>query len=400
MAEDGVFPLEGVIQHYAWGGYDLLPTLLGQHNVDHIPWAEWWLGTHPKGPSRIQVGEEWMALHEMISSNPAKFVGPVVADRFGPRLPFLFKVLDVRSMLSIQLHPTIPSAEAGFALEEAAGIPRLAPHRNYKDRNHKPEFMLALTDFWLLHGFRKAEEIANSLSRISAWSKLRTMLEEGGLQALYEYVMNLPVEQINVLLQPLFEELKQTPPTDPAEPDYWAWLAFQEYTDAGNFDRGIFSIYWLNLVFLEKGQGIFQGAGIPHAYLRGANIELMANSDNVLRGGLTPKHIDVPELLANIVFDPVTPQIQGGTAMTTGILDFPMPVPDFALSAVQLAPNESIALRQEGPGIYMVYEGIVSCAGQSFKRGQAFYVLPGIAIEIQASNSGPSRLFRATTGLA
>lgn len=379
----GIFPLRGVVQHYAWGGYQYLPHLLSIDNTDQQPFAEYWLGTHPKGPATFLDEEESPNLGAFFAQSP-EYLGEQVQADFGA-LPFLFKILDVRQMLSIQLHPTRPVAMAGFAREEAAGIPRLAPHRNYKDQNHKPEVMVALTDFWLLHGFRSADAIRQTLLTNPGWNVLLPVLEENGVKGLYEHVMRLSAQAVSELLEPLRQRLmKRVEEPEKGHPDHWATRAFEQYSNDGQHDRGIFSVYWFNLVQLAEGEGIFQGAGIPHAYLEGVNVELMANSDNVLRGGLTPKHIDVDELLANIIADPVVPQILKGLSDTKKIIEYPVPVADFSLRKISLQPGESLMSSQRGPAIYLLLEGAVALNDELYQQGQACLAVDGARLQWQA----------------
>ncbi|MEM9261820.1 MAG: mannose-6-phosphate isomerase, class I, partial [Bacteroidota bacterium] len=179
------------------------------------------------------------------------------------------------------------------------------------------------------------------------------------------------------------------------DPAYWAWRAFEQYSVAGQHDRGIFSIYWFNLVNLRPGQGIFQGAGIPHAYLEGVNVELMANSDNVLRGGLTPKHIDVPELLANIKLDEVVPELLEGQVLADGRINYPVPVSDFAIDRIDLLATQSIDIEQSGPTIYLVLDGQVTLDGQLWKRGSAFFSPDGAHLVLENRDHRMATLYRA-----
>ena len=396
-----VFPLRGSVQHYAWGGYEFLPALLGENNADHQPWAEWWLGAHPKGSAELHREGHWAKLDALIGQAPVSFLGEAVVARFGKELPFLFKVLDVHGMLSIQLHPDREQARAGFAREEAAGIPLFAPQRNYRDANHKPELMVALTDFWLLHGFRSVEAIAATLNEVPAWSALHPTLETGGVAALYRRVMEMPQAEVDEFLRPLYEQLREEALTDKDRPDYWARRAFAEYTRNGHFDRGIFSIYWFHLLHMRRGQGIFQAAGIPHAYLEGVNVELMANSDNVLRGGLTPKHVDVPELLACIRAEPLEPAFVAVTEVSPCCRRYEVPVEDFALYHWVVSEGELPAVQQaEGPTIYCVMEGAVKVETTVYSRGEAFYQLPGTEVRWEKSGPGSLVIFQATVGKA
>ncbi|MCC7525976.1 MAG: mannose-6-phosphate isomerase, class I [Chitinophagaceae bacterium] len=339
-----MFKLIGKIQHYPWGGTTFISTLLGIVNATNEAYAEYWMGAHPNAPSFVEQSEnQKIPLDKLIAGNPEYWLGKQTAERFG-RLPFLLKVLDVKEMLSIQVHPSKQEAEKGFARESEAGIPVNAPHRNYKDDNHKPEMMLALSEFWLLHGFKTKERLLQTLNETQAFKTLAPLFEKEGYYGLYKYVMQLPQASVDDMLNPLLQEASllyqshQLPKSDPA---YWACKVLP--TPEGpyrNIDRGIFSIYFFNLIRLHPGQAIFQGAGVPHAYLEGQNMELMSNSDNVLRGGLTSKHVDVPELLTHTLFEGITPRLVDGEKRGWETI-FPCPVSDFVLSRIALSPLQS-----------------------------------------------------------
>ncbi len=386
--ETPVLPLEGAVQHYPWGGYHFIPDLIGVSNLSQQPFAELWLGAHPSNPARVPLNGRHAGLDELIETSPQAFLGPAIARRFDGRLPFLFKILDVRKMLSIQAHPTKRQAEAGFARENAEGIPLDAPHRVFKDDNHKPEVMVALSDFWLLHGFRSPEAIARLPGQVPEWKPLHDRFAKGDLKALYRYVMELPQAEVNRLLAPMRERLRsKNSGLNKNHPDYWAWQAFEDYTSPeGAIDRGIFSIYLFNLVRLHPGQGIFQDAGIPHAYLEGVNVELMANSDNVFRGGLTQKHVDVPALMAHLDFRPVTPHILEGEALSPVLRRYPTPSPDFQLSRIELSAGERYQpADHRTPRIFIALEGGVAIAGNgSFTGGQSFLVKPAFDFALEA----------------
>jgi mannose-6-phosphate isomerase len=294
---NNIYKLKGAVQHYTWGGFEYIPELLGIDNAAKVPFAEYWMGAHQSAPSLLQNNDELIGLNEVLSLHPF-LLGKQVEASFH-QLPYLFKVLDVKEMLSIQVHPTKEEAEKGFEAEEEKGIALNAPNRNYKDRNHKPEVMIALSDFWLLHGFKPEAALKETLNSIPQFRSLAPVFEAEGYKGLYSYVMELPQKGVDALLLPLVltEVRKRTyHESEKNEPGYWVGEYYLN-KQAKNIDKGIFSIYFLNLVQLEQGQGIFQAAGIPHAYLQGQNVELMASSDNVLRGGLTNKHIDVAELI-------------------------------------------------------------------------------------------------------
>lgn len=243
-------------------------------------------------------------------------------------------------MLSIQVHPTKEQAAAGFARENAAGIDMGAAERNYKDDNHKPEVAVALTDFWMLHGFRPLDQIAEALRKVPELCSIMPdfsarLVRAGGatqtrrdlLRDLYRAVMTMPQERVDLLLNALVERLASGAWSDKDGADYWVARAAEAFPPVGGHrDRGIFSIYLLNLVHLRPGQGTFQPAGTLHAYLEGVTVELMANSDNVLRGGLTQKHVDVGELLRILSFDNGTPQVLDGEPGGSSERSVPDPV--------------------------------------------------------------------------
>jgi mannose-6-phosphate isomerase len=285
-----VYKIKGVVQHYSWGGYAYIPALLDINNTEQKPFAEYWLGSHPNFPSVIEDSNE--TLDRFIQNDPS-----VMGRVKELSLPFLLKVLDVRNMLSIQVHPSKEEAKKGYALEEEKGLPVKAPERNYKDENHKPEMMIALSDFWLLHGFKEPGALERIFDTVPELHFLQDIFDTGGYKLLFERVMELPQEQVNEILQPLLDRimpLYKDGKLDKNEADFWAARAALTFNKGHEIDRGIFSIYLFNVLHLKKVEGIFQGAGMPHAYLEGQNVEVMANSDNVLRAGLTDKHIDVP----------------------------------------------------------------------------------------------------------
>ena len=389
------YPFTGSVQHYDWGGYDYLPRFIGQENSDHQPWAELWMGAHPKGPCALIDRDG--SLESLIAGAPEKILGERVAQRFDDRLPFLFKVLDVRKMLSIQVHPTKDAAEAGFAAEEKSGKDRGAADRNYRDDNHKPELGVALTDFYLLHGFRSSDQIKRTLTVHPEWRELIPVMEEGGAQALYAYVMEADQATIDRLLAVPAAAWREADFTRD-QPEFWAARAVDQYTRDGHFDRGIFSIFWFNLVHLRPGEGIFQDAGIPHAYLEGACLELMANSDNVLRGGLTPKHIDVPELLDKTRFEPIVPDKLRPLPTTDGWQHYPTPAPDFSLAFHDFTAGDTLSLStSEGPVILLLLTGEITVGDTVLTENSRLIFLPaGESTTLKAT--GPGRIFRAAVG--
>ncbi|MBV9986317.1 MAG: mannose-6-phosphate isomerase, class I [Chitinophagaceae bacterium] len=391
-----LYKLQGKILHYAWGGYDFLPSFLGIANTDHRPFAEYWMGAHPSAPSELIVAGQPVALDGLIRDEPTVLLSAGVAELFSG-LPYLFKVQDVREILSIQVHPSREEAQKGFEREEAAGIPITAPHRNYKDRNHKPEMLVALSEFWLLHGFKQKAEIEATLASIYEFKVLLPYYKREGLKALYGMVMEMEQQEINALLRDLVKrEIRNWNDglLTKEMPGWWVAKLYQSGNPVQEIDRAVFSIYLFNIVKLNPGEALFQGAGVPHAYLEGQDVELMANSDNVLRAGLTPKHIDVPELIKHTSFEPVTPRILQGVPGLTGETLYPCPVKDFGIARIELTSGTAYSNTAASFEILVVTEGgAVINNSMVLKRGEAVAVLAGGEYTIQAS--GHSTLFKA-----
>lgn len=383
-----VYPLYGLAQHYGWGGNRFIPSLIQLDNQAQHPFAEWWLGAHEDAPSVIMTPTGPQPLHYSIAHDPAGFLGQPVLQRHGRRLPFLLKVLDVASPLSIQVHPDAAQAHQGFVRENSAGIPLSDPQRNYKDPFPKPEMMVALSTFWLLHGFRTAAAIAESLAGQPEWQPLRERLAKNGTGPLYQHLMCLPQAEIDRLLLPVIDRLAgQVSSMD--SPDYWFSLS----ATSRGADRGLFGFYLLNLVCLRPGEAIFQPARLPHAYLHGRNIELMANSDNVLRGGLTDKHIAITELLNIVDCGAVQPNILQPADSMAGLQAYPRCGGDyFALDQLFLSDGDSISLQTMGPEVLLLVDGSMQLqhAGTSslLTQGMSVYLQPGLSCRLQAQHLG------------
>ncbi len=371
----GIAWLQGTVKHYDWGGYHFIPALLGQENRGNKPFAEYWLGTHPQADCRVvQADGAGISFTRLVEAEASRVLGPAVAGKWGT-LPYLLKVLDVRDMLSIQVHPLKAHAQEGFEEENRAGVPIDASHRNYKDRNHKPELMVAMGEFWLLHGFRPEASLKKILAATPELKGLLPVFEEKGYRALYKMVMEMPQHEVNKWLQsllnrilPLYNEGR----LNRSSPDFWAARAALTFAVPGGLDRGIFSVYLFNLVKLQSGEAIFQDAGVPHAYLEGRNVEIMASSDNVLRGGLTTKHVDVPELLKHVRAEATEVNIlrpgQPGKQETAYIT----PAPDFALSSFSLKAGEKADLVTSSAEILLLMQGqvLATVAGDTLRLGR------------------------------
>ncbi|MGD2272398.1 MAG: mannose-6-phosphate isomerase, class I [Desulfobacterales bacterium] len=292
-----IFPLKNTIQKYAWGSLTAIPELLGYQNSPAKPQAELWMGAHPKAPSMVENDDRPLPLDKLIEKYPSEILGKRVAARFGNRLPYLFKVLAAAKPLSLQAHPSLAQAKDGYRRENDLGIPLDAPHRNYKDDSHKPECICALTPFWALNGFRKIPEMLTLFELISPpglQNQLRQLKQNQnsqGLKRFFHAMMVLPP----VVQKQVTDEALARIDRPLEENPVFKWMVTLSHTYPG--DIGILFPLILNLICLHPGEAMFLPAGELHAYFEGMGIELMANSDNVLRGGLTPKHIDVEELL-------------------------------------------------------------------------------------------------------
>jgi mannose-6-phosphate isomerase len=299
---DRIQVLRNPIQNYAWGSETFIPQLTGESAPEKVPQAELWMGTHPKAPSLVWHDGEWVPLPKLIRENPEGVLGKSAANKFSNRLPFLFKVLAAERPLSIQAHPNRDQARQGFARENRLKVPLNAPHRNYKDDNHKPEIICALTPFWALIGFREFEDIIVLTDRIEASSFRDRVTDSCGqanhesLRRLFTGLVTMDGDDQRRMVAEVVESCEKYAGADKA----FEWTVKLNRAYAG--DIGVLSPLFMKIARLEPGEAMYISSGQLHSYLEGAGIELMANSDNVLRGGLTPKNIDVPELLEILDF--------------------------------------------------------------------------------------------------
>jgi mannose-6-phosphate isomerase len=393
-----VLPLQNTIRDYAWGSREFIYDLLGLPATD-TPAAELWLGAHPATPSRLADGT---SLVDAIAADPVGMLGEAGLKRFGEALPFLLKVLAADAPLSIQAHPTIEQARAGFSDENARGIAIGAPNRNYADANHKPELICALTDFEALCGFRDVDDSAALLAAIisaggAALSGYpQRLTADGGLREVVTALLTMP-EVHRVELQ-----ASVLPACAAVAEARSAWSAECAWTgrlaEAYPGDAGVILALLMNLVRLTPGEALFLSAGRIHAYLRGAGVEIMASSDNVLRCGLTAKHVDVPELLRVLDFTtehgrPLQPRSDGAIAW------YPVPVEDFSLGDLRLNDGQEVQLPPDGPRILLCTDGSFTVAAapdvQTLLRGQSAFVPAGSAVAL----SGAGQLFVAGTNL-
>lgn len=367
--------ITGIIQNYDWGGKRFIADLLQQEPKYPVQ-AEYWLGAHENSPSVLENGKN---LADFIHQHP-QVLSENSQKRFGQKIPFLLKILDVAKPLSIQVHPSKSQAEQGFVLEEAQGIPRHAPNRTYKDDNHKPEMMIALSDFWLLHSFKSQSALLETFHQYPSLQGLIPILEEKGIRGLYETLLFAEQSALSRWLTPMLDVPQ---PESALSPDYWLHETMHLMEiPRDKLDAGLMSFYVMNIVQLQKGEGIFQAAGLPHAYLRGQNIELMACSDNVVRGGLTPKYIDKSALLQIMDFTPITPNIIAPAPNDDYV--YPIPETDFVLRRQQFEKEQSALVWFQEFSIVLVMEGEIQIHEQILSRGQSAFFAAGESVSITA----------------
>ncbi|CAM5461185.1 mannose-6-phosphate isomerase, class I [Streptomyces avidinii] len=384
--------LTNTIRPYAWGSATAIPELIGVAPTGE-PQAEMWMGAHPGAPSRLDRGAGGTTLSEVIAADPEAELGPAAVGRFGPRLPFLLKLLAAGAPLSLQVHPDLAQARAGFEDEERRGVPIDAPHRNYKDANHKPELVCALTPFDGLCGFRPPLAAAELLEGLGVDSLkpyadlLRAHPEEAALREVLTAVLTADrAETARTVTEAAAAAERLGGPYAP-----YARLV-HDYPG----DPGVIAAMLLNHVRLQPGEAMFLGAGIPHAYLDGLGVEIMANSDNVLRCGLTPKHVDVPELLKVVIFEPGDPAVLRPEG--DGEEVYETPIDEFRLSRFVLAPGGAPRpLPDATPQILLCTAG--SPTASSAKSGE-LALSPGESVFVPAGEraelSGSGTVFRAT----
>lgn len=380
-----LMPISGRVQAYQWGGFDYLPQLLQYTNTEQQPQAEYWLGVHPAAPAQVQTPTGDKAMADVLEDHNCK-------------LDFLFKILDVREMLSIQVHPTREQAAQGFYRENEQGIAANAKNRNYKDINHKPELMVALSEFWLLHGFKTEAEIATSLASKNYLAPMLERLNQNGLRAAFELALdsdNPVIKEVNRNLQLDFNGKDAV--VDKNHIEFW----IQRWLDTNPQSvKGLLTLYFLNLVKLAPGDALYQPAGLLHAYLEGQNVELMANSDNVLRAGLTPKHIDVAELLkiGNITSTAPKDYLIQPQRLPNGERRFPTPFEEFELSELHSARSERVCWRSSTVEILMCLRGEAKVSNgtqqQRLRHGQTLLILPDADIKVEFC-APQSQLYKA-----
>jgi len=391
-----MWQMSNALRHYAWGSRTVIPELLGRPTPSEEPCAELWRGGHPDVAS---VLADATPRDKAIAGDPNRLPGPAVRGHFGDRLPFLVKVLAADAPLSLQAHPSMEQARVGYAAEEAAGVPPGDPARTFKDPWHKPELLLALTPFEALCGFRPVEESLHCLAKLQLPELMPTIaaLARGGLRGAIPQLIALSGMRRTHLVEAVAHRAQQfVAAADPEFINTYRWAA--RLAEAYPGDPGVVISLMCNHLKLAPGEAVFLPAGNLHAYLSGAGVEVMASSDNVLRGGLTSKHVDLAALIEVLDFTdgrvPILHPVLG-----PGGLRYPVPVEDFDLTRCQLDSGAGI-LTTAGPQVLLCTEGeavLADGAGQQvvLRSGESAFVAAGEPV----SARGPAVLYRTTTNL-
>ncbi len=398
--------LQNPVRTYSWGSRTVIADLLGEEVPSAHPQAELWFGAHPGAPSHL-VHEDGTrtSLLDAITADPAGRLGPERAERWHDRLPFLLKVLAADEPLSLQAHPSAEQAATGFAREDAAGIARDAPDRNYRDPSHKPELVCALTEFHALVGFREPAATVRLLEELAVpalaahGELLAGQPDADGLRALFTTWITLPQSSLDTLVPALQDGCVRLAGT-PGEFEAVARTVL-ELSERYPGDAGVLAALLLQRVTLAPGEALYLPAGNLHAYLQGAGIEVMANSDNVLRGGLTPKHVDVPELMRVLDFTAPAPPVLTGVAEGAWVR-YDTPAREFLLRRLE-ADGGEVAVPDGGPRILVCTAGAVGVrsgdGGVEIKRGGSLWLGPAetdVSIVVRAEGT---QVFLAGDGL-
>ncbi len=387
-----MFKMVNQIQKYDWGSQAYIANLLGIEKKDDEPWAELWMSAHKKAPSFLPSLE--MNLDQAIEKNPQAFLSKEIAIKFDNKLPYLFKVLSSDKPLSIQAHPNLMQARKGFSKENELGIALTDYHRNYKDDNHKPELICALTEFHAMCGFRPAKEIIYNFSQVQlttfldnfqefkdkqdsiSWKKVFTEILTASVEK-KQQILNRVKDNISLII----DEYTRN----------WIDKMFAYYPE----DIGAISPLFLNTFVLKPGQAVFLEAGLLHAYLRGTGIEIMANSDNVLRGGLTSKNVDVEELTSILQWGMAKPDIQEFSA-DDKLVNYKIPIEEFSLQKLNLKGQETLSANR--PIMLLVINGQaeLSCGEEALQinKGESVFITGEAQVVVIKGNA---QVFIAST---
>ncbi len=359
--------LSGVVQNYAWGSHSEIAHFQGRSVPTEAPEAEVWFGAHPRAPSTIEVDGTCHKLDAFIQESPNRELGNDVMRRYA-RLPFLLKILAVDQPLSIQLHPSHEQAQKGFQRERSLGISSDDPRANYRDDWPKPELLCPLTEFEVLCGFRPIEELISLFGTLggecfeAAKETLKSSPNAQGLRQVATAWLNAAGDAKSALFDAAIEAYSRvsTPASFPENDVSTILDLAQRYPG----DMGVIVTSLLRHLVLSPAMGLFVPAGVLHAYLRGFAIEVMANSDNVLRGGLTPKHVDVVELLGLTNFNSDRPLIVPLQERWPLEKNFVTDASQFAVSRIDIENHVSwCATKRSGPEMLLCVKGNLSVIG-------------------------------------
>ncbi|HZM75441.1 MAG TPA: mannose-6-phosphate isomerase, class I [Candidatus Limnocylindrales bacterium] len=372
-----MLPLQTIIRGYPWGSHEFIAKVQGRPAPTDEPEAELWIGAHPDSPSTIDS----QPLDKLIKASPVRFLGEQAFQRFGPRLPYLMKLLAAQEPLSVQAHPDSAQARAGFMAEEAAGVPKGSTERSYADPFHKPELLVALEDFEALCGFRPLDESAAALAALGVpeLDPVVRHLTSGSLRDALGYLLNLKESAVERVAanDPLASRLAGFCPGDP----------------------GVMVALLLNHRRLRAGEAVWMPARTLHAYIQGAGVEIMAASDNVLRGGLTRKHVNVPELLRVLRFEPAPIPVVRAEPVADGVVTWPVPVPDFRLFRVTVT-DAPVTLDPAGPRTVFCLTGTATVrdneGGVRVAGGESAFGLAGAGPLTFTADGAPAVLFVAS----
>ena len=390
--------LNNQIKMYPWGSTQWIPQFLGKENLEAMPWAELWMGIHPEAPSTTWLKNRELSLYKIIKNNPAYYLGEQGVQKFNS-LPFLFKLLAAERPLSIQAHPDLSRAKEGFQRENLAGLAPDAPNRNYRDPNHKPEIICALTPFTGMCGFRQPAEIRELLNDFLTPSGLippdKARSLSNGMAPLLDSLENTDISTaLKNFLHALFslsadmcqelsdyiirESTRRLTAPDQETLSLAHWEKMVYFTKLYPDDPAVISPLYLNLFSLEPGEAVFLQSGTLHSYIHGFGLELMANSDNVLRGGLTSKHIDINELINILDFNPIKPEIIKPPGPDINFT-YPTRCSEFSLSVMHGTAIET-EFCNSGPAICIVSSGELEICGKQdraiFRKGQSVFIPP------------------------
>ncbi len=379
------------VMTYAWGSRDAIANLQGR-SATGVAEAELWMGAHPQAPSELEDGSTRVSLDAVIAADPVGVLGELCFERFGPRLPFLLKVLAAEHPLSLQVHPDDEQAQRGFAAEEAAGTDRLAPDRNFRDPFGKPELLVALTDFNVLQGFRPADEAAATLSTLRV-AGLEPLIEalEGGTPTgeVFLRLIEWPADDRARLVSEVANAC-----SDVAAGGVGPWIPGL----AANYpsDPGVIGVLLLNYLTMHPLEGLYVRPGQIHMYLHGTGIEVLGGSDNVIRGGLTPKHVSAVELRAILHVDAAPPALVAAVASTEGGQTWPTQQPEFELRRQQITAMTRLA--PSGPAVLLCLEGELEIGDRdgsvTLGPGESAFAFAGADLAV----AGSGVLMRADPG--